>query len=99
MNIGRTIRLLRDAAGLRQKELAERLGVSQNYLSLLENNKREPSPRLLRRLADVLDVPVSLLTWQCKREAKPADDQERELLDDLDRLMVRLLVKRMRSRE
>lgn len=42
-----------------QTELAERLDVSRGYLSLLVNNKRDPSPALLQRMADVLDVTVA----------------------------------------
>lgn len=42
-----------------QTELAERLEVSRGYLSLLVNNKRDPSPALLQRMADVLDVALA----------------------------------------
>lgn len=65
MNLGTAIKVVRTASGVRQRKLAEHLGVSANYISLVEANKREPSISLLRRLANELDVPVALFfLWQ-----------------------------------
>ncbi len=51
------LRTLREAAGLTQMELADRSGVSQSVLSLLESGKRlEPNFRIVVCLADVLGV-------------------------------------------
>ncbi len=64
MNIGKGIKFVRVASGLRQGELANQLGISQNYLSLLENNKAEPSLGLLRKLSNVFGVPAGFLLWE-----------------------------------
>ena len=64
MNIGKGLRFVRLAADLQQKDMADRLGITQNYLSLLENNKAEPSLSLLRRVADEFDIPASFLLWE-----------------------------------
>jgi transcriptional regulator with XRE-family HTH domain len=65
MNLGQTAKLMRTASGLGQKEIAEQLGVTVNYMSLVENGKREPSLPFLRRLARVLHVPVGLFfLWE-----------------------------------
>ncbi len=64
MNIGKGIKFVRIAADLRQAEMAERLGISQNYLSLLENNKAEPSLDLLKRISKEFGVPASFLLWE-----------------------------------
>jgi phage repressor protein C with HTH and peptisase S24 domain len=37
--------------GLRQQEMAERLGISRPYLSEIENERRQPSEALLQKLA------------------------------------------------
>ncbi len=51
----------RAKAGLTQRQLASRLGVTQAYLSMLERGVREPSPDLSRRLARALALsPVTL---------------------------------------
>ena len=40
VDMGRSIKFVRVAAGIRQGEMANRLEISQNYLSLLENTSR-----------------------------------------------------------
>jgi len=64
LNIGKGIKFVRIAADLRQSEMAKRLGISQNYLSLLENNKAEPSLELLKRISKEFGVPASFLLWE-----------------------------------
>jgi len=62
-NIGKTIKLLRQLAGIPQKDLAKRISFSQNYISLIENGKKEPSLKLLRKLGAELNIPVSAFFW------------------------------------
>lgn len=50
------VKTARTAKGWTQQETAEKLGVSQAYLSLLETGRRRPSPRLVNRLARLFDV-------------------------------------------
>jgi transcriptional regulator with XRE-family HTH domain len=64
MSIGKNIKVFRINAGLKQKELADKLGKKVQYLSAIENDKREPSLSLLRQIADALDVPASSLLWE-----------------------------------
>lgn len=63
-NIGKTIRVLRTAASMKQKILAEAVGIQPNSLSLIESGKREPSLGLLRSIAKELDVPMGLFFWK-----------------------------------
>jgi transcriptional regulator with XRE-family HTH domain len=44
-----------------QQELAQRVGISPSYLSLLEAGKKEPSVPMLRDLADGLQMSVDVL--------------------------------------
>lgn len=64
MNIGKGIKFVRIASGLRQGEMAKQLDISQNYLSLLENNKAEPSIALLRKISEVFGVPAGFIVWE-----------------------------------
>lgn len=64
MNIGKGIKFVRIASGIRQGEMARRLNISQNYLSLLENNKAEPSMGLLKKISETFGVPASFLFWE-----------------------------------
>ncbi len=62
-SIGKTIKLLRQFAGLRQGELATMTDVSSNYISLVENQKREPSLKFLQKASEKLDIPISAFFW------------------------------------
>jgi DNA-binding XRE family transcriptional regulator len=57
------IRVLRQFRGLKQAELAtaEGVGITQNYLSDLENGKRKGPFELHRKIAAFLKVPFDLL--------------------------------------
>jgi transcriptional regulator with XRE-family HTH domain len=63
--------------------MAERLGISQNYLSLLENNRAEPSLGLIRRISDEFDVPASFLLWEENAQSEGADSEVAERLQRL----------------
>lgn len=51
---GRTIRAMREAMGLSVRELARRADVSPAYLSLVENDKRQPTSRWLQTVKHAL---------------------------------------------
>lgn len=61
MTVGESIRSLRGAAGLMQRELAERVGISASMLSLVEAGKREPTIALLRSIGRALGIPTGVL--------------------------------------
>src|SRR5699024_6656788 len=56
MDIIRAIVDARLSQNLTQKELAERTGINQADISKLENGTRNPSLKLLQRLADGMDM-------------------------------------------
>ncbi len=58
---GRNAARLRDAAGLTQEALAERAGMSQQYISDLERGKLNPTVVTLYELATALGVGVGEL--------------------------------------
>jgi hypothetical protein len=53
---------LRKHLGLKQREVAARLGIGQGYLSDLEARRRKGSPETLAKLAEVYGVPVAWLS-------------------------------------
>ena len=61
MHAGNTLKILRHAEDLSQREFAERIGVARTYLAQVESGKRTPGLVLLRRAASELKVPVALL--------------------------------------
>lgn len=64
MNIGERIKEARKKAGLTQKELGNRLGVSAANISAFENNKTNIKPLTLKKIADALGCKASDITKQ-----------------------------------
>ena len=56
VGVGVAIREFRQAAGLSQEQLADRMDVSTPYISMLESGKRYPSIETLVRIALALEV-------------------------------------------
>ena len=61
MDIIRAMADARIAQNLTQKALAERTGINQADISKLENGTRNPSLKLLKRLADGMDMELKLV--------------------------------------
>lgn len=59
--IGRRLKVLRTSLGLTQAQMAEELGVSASYITLIEADQRPASAKLLIKLAEVYDLNVSEL--------------------------------------
>lgn len=60
MNVIRAMIDARVSQNLTQKELAERTGIAQTEISRLENGTRNPSIKLLQRLADGLGMVLNI---------------------------------------
>lgn len=60
--LGPTLRRLREGQGLSLRELEQRTGLSNGYLSLLENDKvKQPKPQVLFALSNGLGIAYSEL--------------------------------------
>jgi transcriptional regulator with XRE-family HTH domain len=62
------LRIFREKAGISQAELARRIGVSSPLLCQVEKGIRMAWPKLLRRAAEVLQIPYSALEPDLRRE-------------------------------
>lgn len=61
MSIGENIKKARIDAGLSQKQLGECLGITAQSVAQWETGRREPKYQSIVKIADALNVPVSLL--------------------------------------
>lgn len=59
--LGERLKKLRVGAGLTQSQLARQLGISASAVGMYEQNRREPSHELLRRLCELFDVSADWL--------------------------------------
>jgi transcriptional regulator with XRE-family HTH domain len=54
--VARNLRMLRNAKGLSQEELADRADINRNYVGMLEREEHAATVDMLEKLAVVLDV-------------------------------------------
>lgn len=60
--IGARIRNIRNAKGMSQGELGEKIGLNADRVQKYENGARKPKPDMLKRIASALDVSTLALT-------------------------------------
>ena len=70
MNIIRAIIDARIAKNMTQKELSNKTGINQSEISKLENGTRNPSIKLLQRLAEGMDMVLDV-SFKEKTLSKP----------------------------
>ncbi|MEU5179965.1 helix-turn-helix transcriptional regulator [Streptomyces longwoodensis] len=56
--IGKQIKVLRERAGLTQRELGDRLGYGEDLISSVERGRRSPQPQLLETADTFLEAGV-----------------------------------------
>ncbi len=61
--IGTVLKVARVTKRWRQKDLAARIGITPNYMSMVENGRREPSITLIKKMSKALNVPLGKLLW------------------------------------
>lgn len=86
--LGATVRQLRKAAGLSQRELAENSGIAKQAITNIERGATLPTLRTLERLAVALHVPPSELLRRAEGQIRAGDGsldaQQRDLWNSLD---------------
>lgn len=61
MDLGTTIKKLREQKGIRQNAFAKACNLSQTYVSQIENNAKEPSIEILKLISKKLNIPLPIL--------------------------------------
>jgi transcriptional regulator with XRE-family HTH domain len=59
LDIGSRLRFVREHAGLSQRQLAKKAGITNSTISLIEANRTNPSIGALRRVLDAIPIGVS----------------------------------------
>lgn len=87
MSFGTTLKLIRIFQKVKQKDLAKRLGVSPNYISLIENEKREPSLSFIKTVSSELDIPVGFL-FLGESDDQSLSVQQRAIYSQIKKLLM-----------
>ena len=90
MNIGQAIKMCRTRRGVSQTDLALRADGSVSYLSMLENNKRDPTLSTLTKIAQALNIPIGILFFLAS-ERDELTGMDKELAGELARTALELL--------
>ena len=88
VEFGETLKGLRQRAGLTQKQLAERMGITSSVVSYYELSERNPSPETLIKLASIFQVTTDFLLGIQKNpeatlDVSGLDKEEIELLEHM----------------
>jgi transcriptional regulator with XRE-family HTH domain len=74
------LRFLRKEKKISQMKLSELVNISPNYLNAVENGKNFPSPEVLQRIIDVLEVLPYQLFLEHPGKQKTAKQNEKSIL-------------------
>jgi transcriptional regulator with XRE-family HTH domain len=88
VNIGHKIAELRDLHKLTQKELADKLNLSQSAIAYYETNKKRPSIETLQLMAKIFNVNISyFLEEQSRTDNRNERTPSPSLDDELTQIM------------
>jgi len=90
---GLKLKELRLQAGLTQKELGDRIGISKSVVSFYEHLDRTPSPDVLIKLSSVFHVSADELLGIQKKDVVDVSG-----LDEDDVKVVRMVVEQLRKK-
>lgn len=83
---GDILKKLRSDIGLKQSELAEKLSISTSTIGMYEQNRRNPDPDTIKKIAEFFNVSTDyLLEHNANLEIKSLDDEFPEGVDVLMR--------------
>jgi len=77
-HFGAAVRQHRTLMRLSQEELAERAGLDRTYVSGIERGRRNPSLRILQKVADALGADLDVIFATAREIARSADETRRK---------------------
>lgn len=87
LSVGQLIKIARINKKLGQEDLAKKAKVTTNYISLIENDKKDPSFNFLREIAKFLDIPFILLAWEKIDMPKGKTGAEKKISSQLEKML------------
>jgi transcriptional regulator with XRE-family HTH domain len=89
--IGNCLKRMRNIYGYKASEMSKALGISQSYLSEIENEKKSPNLELLQKYADFFQIKLSSLILIAETYENSNSQEKGENL--IGRMMIQLVEK------
>jgi transcriptional regulator with XRE-family HTH domain len=89
--VGLAIRLARIAKGWTQRELAQAIGRSQNFVFSIESGKSDPGVVALRRIAAAMETSVDVFLAPIVVQYSPKSKAEQQVFNKAQELFVNIL--------
>lgn len=80
MKIGTAINRMRIIKEITQTELSIKTGISQTYISQIENNRKNPSIEVLETISKALDVPLPILLFYSMDQEDVKEQKQKHFL-------------------
>ncbi len=96
VDFGEKLKTMRKEAGMTQKDLADRLGITKSVVSYYELQERTPSPDVLIRLAGIFHVTTDYLLGLNHRKMIDVSDLSEE---DMHFLLITIETLRKKSQK
>jgi transcriptional regulator with XRE-family HTH domain len=90
MKLGEAIKELRKAKGLKQKDLAFKIGVSANAICKIEKGEAMPQKETLNKIVTALEIPESYLLFFAL-ESTDIPQEKRVVFDQLHETLKAIL--------
>ena len=87
LTIGQLIQIGRLNKKLSQEDVADKLEVSKNYISLVENDRKDPSINFLKSVSNFLGIPLILLMWEKIDMPNGKTASERKIASQLEKML------------
>lgn len=82
-HLSKNMKAYRKKLGLSQEYLAEKVGTAPNYISLIEQGRKFPSPQMLERIAKALNIHSIELFSQKYVPNAQIDQVQQEILNSV----------------
>ncbi len=82
MTYATILKTLREKRNLTQKEVAQTCDITPEYLSKIENGTKTPSMILLKKLAGVFNIPLSVIIYLVEDNKKTKNNTEIQMLKE-----------------
>jgi transcriptional regulator with XRE-family HTH domain len=92
MSLGHVLKLIRTKKGFNQKQMADMLGISQNYLSLIESEKKQPSSDRIAEMAKCLNISTDTLVFAASDVPEELNPKDRKDFQCLQNNIISLLL-------